>query len=315
MTGTAASAASIGRREIHAGLVVTLVTCTAFVSGASRAQDSPYSILVTDRLELGAFDALPVAPGYSPLLEMLALPAIVGVEESGGFSVIDPVKVSFQGTSVLWTAWAIDGIDFTDPFFSGAPALRLPMRFLSSIAVRRAESAAFGAGEAIELETRDAELGGAKTIAAAGLVLPQAGGIFTTALTRTFSTTHPSERTPAPPDARRIGAAPKSFTSAASVTALWRSRSTSSRDTGDFSNSRRRAVTLREPFPRALFPRRRLPAIAQGILRRCCSPPANISTATTYSQSSITHARRAPTSIPPRCSSASFTADFAPARR
>jgi hypothetical protein len=142
---------------------------------------------------------LPSAESYGHLLEHLVQPVILSLEESGGFSDVDPAKLSIYGDSWVWTEHYFDGFNNTDPLFPGAAAFTIPFRLLSAFEVVYAENPHTRLRQGIALWS-----GGAPR---AGFTLhfPDAGGTVPAArpLVDAISTSHAENRTPPPPRERR----------------------------------------------------------------------------------------------------------------
>ena len=145
----------------------------------------------------------PSAWSVENLLEMGGTPVVMSNIESGGFSKVDPLRVSVLGDSYLWSRHTLAGIDVSDPLHAGAQALRVPFRLLDSAAVRFSENAgADMGGVALELQSPHAqsgtEVGGLYTTPTLGGLAP--GAIY---LMDTLSGLHALQRMPLPALTRR----------------------------------------------------------------------------------------------------------------
>src|SRR5215472_7507457 len=88
-----------------------------------------YSILTNGPSDASTFIHDTTSAGsYENLFEFSFQPINSAIEESGGFSVIDPQKLSIYGNSPYWTQWYFERFNITDPLFSGAAALHIPYR-------------------------------------------------------------------------------------------------------------------------------------------------------------------------------------------
>jgi hypothetical protein len=178
-------------------------TCALGQAGADSAAGE-WSILTNEASEAGAFiHALPSAGSYENLLEFTFQPINSALEESGGFSTVDPQKLSIYGSSPYWTQWYFERFNLTDTLFSGAAAIHVPYRFLGGVAIRFNEDARNDAAEGVTLRAGSQETR-AGPLAGYSLTLPELGGIAPggVAVVHAFSTTHATERTPPPPGER-----------------------------------------------------------------------------------------------------------------
>lgn len=163
---------------------------------------APHSILVDETFAIRPFlHLMPSALSYGNLLENFVQPVIFSIEESGGFSDVDPAKFSLYGDSWVWNHWYVDDLDLTDPFFSGAAAFAVPFRFVDSFEVVYAENPHLRLSQGVRLTTRRRP----KRSAGAVIHFPNAGGLVPLgpAVMNWVSGTHAGERQPAPPDERR----------------------------------------------------------------------------------------------------------------
>jgi hypothetical protein len=142
----------------------------------------------------------PSAWSIENLLEMGGTTVVMSNIESGGFSKVDPLKMSVLGDSYLWSSHTLDGVDISDPIHAGAVALRVPFRMLDSMAVRYSENAGADMGG---LDFKLAA--GGDTQVGALYTTPTLGGLAPGAvwLMDTFSGQHALQRDPPPPATRR----------------------------------------------------------------------------------------------------------------
>jgi hypothetical protein len=133
----------------------------AFASSAAAQQPEPQQadpqpyqerrgISLVDRLVVDgtALDHLPSNGSISNVMSRVLLPPISSLEESMGYSDIEPERMTIVGNSALWTQWRLEGLNISDPFFDGAAAFKVPFVFLSEIELVTSESPRhpFGAG-------------------------------------------------------------------------------------------------------------------------------------------------------------------------
>lgn len=163
---------------------------------------APHSILVDETFAVEPFlQRMPSALSYGNLLENFVQPVIFSIEESGGFSNVDPAKFSLYGDSWVWNHWYVDDLDLTDPLFSGAAAFAVPFRFVERFEVVYAENPHLRLSQGIRLTTHRRP----KRQAGAVVHFPNAGGLVPLgpAVMNWVSGTHALERSPAPPKERR----------------------------------------------------------------------------------------------------------------
>ena len=163
----------------------------------------PFSVVLGEPLTTGpTLGILPFSPSIENVLDHLLMPVVLEIEESGGFSLPDPQKISIFGDSWTWNRWHLDDLDISDSFFSGASALHVPYGFLREIALDTNENPLNVRGEGVTLKTAfDPEpltIGGSAT-------LGEVGGIFPLAYPwmAQFSGIHATLRSPPPPQERR----------------------------------------------------------------------------------------------------------------
>jgi hypothetical protein len=167
----------------------------------ARGAPEEHSIGLVDGFHVRDFvRAMPSARALPSLLENVLQPAILGLDESGGSSRVDPERVSIYGDTWTRTAWLVDGLDVSDPLFTGAAAVHVPAGLWGGVAVLPAE--ARGAPGAVEVTLRAPEEAAELT---AGVTLPDVGGIvpFGVPLLDAVSGLHALQRTIPPPDERR----------------------------------------------------------------------------------------------------------------
>jgi hypothetical protein len=167
----------------------------------ARGAPEEHSIGLVDGFHVRDFvRAMPSARALPSLLENVLQPAILGLDESGGFSRVDPERVSIYGDTWTRTAWLVDGLDVSDPLFTGAAAVHVPAGLWGGVSVLPTE--ARGAPGAVEVTLRAPEVPIELT---AGLTLPDMGGLvpFGVPLLDAVSGLHALQRTIPPPDERR----------------------------------------------------------------------------------------------------------------
>jgi hypothetical protein len=182
----------------------TFVLAAAFcfvAAGEDRsgAVDQPY------RAEKPLEDT-PSAGSHASLIEQALPHAVFLLEESGGFSAIDPEKISLFGGSTQWLSWTWNDFDISDPFFAGASAFRLPAPLLDTFGLRYAETVAETGVEGLLFETiPDRKDRKTPLTARASLTLPNLGDKAPGALAiaDAFSGIHATKRFPIPPEERR----------------------------------------------------------------------------------------------------------------
>lgn len=142
---------------------------------------------------------LPGTFSLSSTFEMIAGPAVVLVEESGGFSDVDPEKVAIYGDSWTSTRWSVDGFDVSDVVFDGAATFRVPAAATQRLVLRFAENPTNTRRQGFEIVSRGA------TAASAWVTFGEVGGRFPLAvpIMDAFSGRHAIERTPPPTEERR----------------------------------------------------------------------------------------------------------------
>ena len=190
------SAADGGRWLVAAAMLVT--------STASAAPPRSLSILLTDEFAIDSFlHEIPSARSYGALLENVVQPAIYSIEESAGFSDVDPDKVSIYGDSVLWTQWYLDEFDLTDPFFSGSAALTVPFGFVSRLSMPYREAPTVLRGGGVRWHSAPIEEG--TTIIGTSGLLGSTGDVWPGAvpIMNSISGLHIRDRLTPPPSERR----------------------------------------------------------------------------------------------------------------
>lgn len=179
------------------------------ILAAPHAGGDELSIRVDGRFEMSTLlPRVPSAGSYGSLLENVAHPVVYSLEESAGFSDVDPDKLSIHGDSWLWNRWYVDGFDITDPLFDGAPALDVPFALLSSFSVGYAHALSNDGLGGPQMTTLGAS-GRARQLAKHRFSFsghaPNAGGLWPLAvpIMNAISGKHPRDRMPPPPDERR----------------------------------------------------------------------------------------------------------------
>jgi hypothetical protein len=134
----------------HLALSVTMASTAVAQQKEPQPYDERRGVGASDRLvvEGTALDQLPSTGSLSNVMSRVLLPALFSLEESMGFSDIEPERMTIVGHSALWTEWRLEGLNISDPFFDGAAAFKVPFLFLTEIELVTAESPrhAFGAG-------------------------------------------------------------------------------------------------------------------------------------------------------------------------
>ncbi len=179
-----------------------VATSTGAAGGFTAETFEQVGLVDSDYVAERALELLPGTFSLSSTFEMIAGPAVVLVEESGGFSDIDPEKVAIYGDSWTSTRWFVDGFDVSDPLFDGAATFRVPTAATQRLVLRFAENPTNARRQGVALTTRGAHA------ASAWVTLGEAGGRFPLALPimDLFSGRHATERTPPPtPERRRFG--------------------------------------------------------------------------------------------------------------
>ena len=161
---------------------------------------SPHSILVDESFRIEPLlHEIPSAESLGHLFEHFVQPVILSIEESAGFSDVDPMKLSIYGDSWVWNEWYFDGFNLTDPLFSGASAFSVPFRLLSAFEVVYAENPHSRHRQGIALFSGPMRRAGAR------ILFPDAGGTFPGArpIVDVISASHSENRDPPPPEERR----------------------------------------------------------------------------------------------------------------
>lgn len=192
--------------RVNRGVGLWLGLCL-LSGGAAQAQASPDaegSILLHQRGRLKErLHQLPVLDSYHLVLENVAQPVVYQVEESGGFSDVDPAKFSIYGDSWVWNRWYLDGIDISDAFTSGAAGFFMPFGLVGSMDLAYRETPGSTREQGVMLQSQDNLPAGAyaKVVVAS----PQTGGKWPLAapIMNLISGKHSTQRSAPPPDERR----------------------------------------------------------------------------------------------------------------
>ncbi len=127
-----------------------LVASTALAQPVHEPFAERRGVALSDRLVLEAdgLTQLPSSGSISNVLSRVLLPSLFSLEESMGFSDIEPERLSLSGDSAVWTEWRLEDLSLSDPFFEGAAAFKVPFVFISQLELQTAESArhSFGGG-------------------------------------------------------------------------------------------------------------------------------------------------------------------------
>lgn len=172
-------------------LVLAVATSTAVMEHSNLVTTSHDSTV--------ALRVLPKTLGLSSLFEQVAGPAVVLVEESGGFGDVDPEKIGIYGDSWTWTRWYVDGFDVSDPVFDGAAGFHVPYPSMQTVSIQFDENPLTPRRQGIAIATREVETAGAM------VTLGGVGGrmFLATAIMDAFSGKHAVDREPPPPEERR----------------------------------------------------------------------------------------------------------------
>lgn len=161
------------------------------------------SILLVEPYRLQSrLHELPLLDSYHLTLEHVAQPVVFQIEESGGFSDVDPAKFSIYGDSWMWNRWYLDGVDITDPFDAGAAAVRLPFALVSRMDLEYRELPGLSREQGVALWTSSRPVGPVARISTGAFEL---GGKWPLAgpLMDLLSGKHSDDRSVPPPEARR----------------------------------------------------------------------------------------------------------------
>ena len=121
----------------------------------SHPAKAELSILVTEEQTLhNKILELPHSDSYASLLTHGFSSSVFLLEESGGFSDVDPAKFSLHGDSWMHNEWHVDAINITDPLFSGSSAFTVPFQSVSHISLRTRGSPSLRGNQGIFLRTR-----------------------------------------------------------------------------------------------------------------------------------------------------------------
>jgi hypothetical protein len=161
-----------------------------------------YSILINDELRLDeTLHQIPNAASYANLLTNVMSSSAYLLEESGGFSDIDPAKFSVHGDSWQHNDWHFNRFNISDSFFSGAPAFLVPFRMLDSVSIRNQGDATRAGGAGLVLRAtgqQDNRVEFRGDIGKLGDIVP-----FAIDIMKAFSGLHIRKRGFAPPEERR----------------------------------------------------------------------------------------------------------------
>lgn len=184
--------------------MITVVFAMAIAQAQTPAEPERSLGLDHEYRAPNLYSESPTARSAANALEHALPNAVLLNEDSGGFSAIDPEKLSLFGSSALWTTWTWDQYNLSDPFFAGAAALRIPSRMIGALGLRYAETPSTENHEGPSLYT-DLKTRYRGPTASATLTLPNMGGFvpFAIGVMRAFSGSHPTKRDPTPPDERR----------------------------------------------------------------------------------------------------------------
>jgi len=152
-------------------------------------------------LDEEAITTLPGAIFYPTFLENLAPGAVLLLEESNGFSLIDDPRVYFEGDSFLQFPWTLDGWKINSALHDGAPAFLPPASALAGYQL--AGETPMNDRHGLDFSLRQARQNGSRLILSA---VPQAlgeVGAYIPWLAKALHNPHVFERTPDIRTARR----------------------------------------------------------------------------------------------------------------
>lgn len=78
-------------------------------------------------------DILPTSNYFLNIFENILLTTIPLIEETGGFSFIDPEKLSINGYSLYWNNWYLGNSDISDVVFQGSSGIKIPDNLIKDI--------------------------------------------------------------------------------------------------------------------------------------------------------------------------------------
>jgi len=168
----------------------------------SQSAKAELSILVTEEQTVhNKILQLPHSDSYASLLTHGFSSSVFLLEESGGFSDVDPAKFSLHGDSWMHNEWHIDGINITDPLFSGSSAFTVPFQSLSHVGLRTRGAPNLRGNQGIFLRTQTSTTNRVKLSGDLGNM----GGIvpFAIDIMDAISGLHILERGFTPPEKRR----------------------------------------------------------------------------------------------------------------
>jgi len=117
------------RPVLAAGLLLALAVASASAEDITyRRNTFTLSGLITR--------ALPGAEYYATFLENFAPDATFLIEESNGFSLVDPPRVYYEGDPVHQFNWYYEGFKINSALDDGAPGLLLPLAAVSGFSLR-----------------------------------------------------------------------------------------------------------------------------------------------------------------------------------
>lgn len=175
---------------------------TASVAATAPAV-SEQSILPIEPYRLSTrLHRMPLLDSYHLALEHVAQPVVFQIEESGGFSDVDPGKFSIYGDSWAWNRWSLDGVDLTDPFDAGAAALFVPFVLLERLELEYRELPGLGRAQGVALTSSDRPVGPVARVSTGAFRM---GGRWPLArpIMDALSGEHAVDRVVPPPEARR----------------------------------------------------------------------------------------------------------------
>ena len=180
-------------------LFLSIVASLAIISKPAQAE---LSILITEEQTLkNKLLHLPHSDSYASLLTHGFSSSVFLLEESGGFSDIDPAKFSLHGDSWMHNDWHVDAINITDPLFSGSSAFAIPFQSVAQIGLRTRGAPRLRGNQGVFLQTQTSTVNVAKLSGDLGNI----GGIvpFAIDIMDAISGLHILERGFSPPEERR----------------------------------------------------------------------------------------------------------------
>lgn len=175
--------------------------------GSGLEARAEYSVLVNAEQSLDqTLTQIPHSDSYASLLTNVLSSSVFLLEESGGFSDLDPAKFSLYGDSWLHNDWRFNAFNISDPFFSGSASFSLPFGMLDSFSIQnRADARRHNSGILLRSDGQQSNRVSVRgDLGQTGDIVP-----FAIAIMDVFSGLHPRKRGFIPPKERRHQ--PKNF--------------------------------------------------------------------------------------------------------